>query len=112
MSGSSRSRRDVCSAKDAGFIEFSGLPGSIKTGCQATPAYKSCYCKSHKHFARDSQQLTGKEDEDCRELDAPIGPVLRSAQKYQEPGERIVELILEKKATRRQTYYKVRYYST
>lgn len=59
-----KNRRDVCFAKDAGYIAFSGLPGTIKTGCQATPAYKSRYCEDHKHFACDSQQLTGKEDED------------------------------------------------
>lgn len=97
----------MCFTKDAGYIELSGLPGTIKTGCQATPAYKSRYCEDHKCFACDSQQLTGKEDEDCGKLDAPIGPVLRSALKKQEPGEGTVEKILEKKATRRQTYYKV-----
>ena len=29
-----KNRRDVCYAKDAGFIGFEGLAGSIKTGCQ------------------------------------------------------------------------------
>ena len=101
-----KNRRDVCYAKDAGFIQFSGLPGSIKSGCHSTPAYKSRYCDDHLHFACDSRDLTCKEDKDSGELDAPIGPVLRSAQK-QVHGESIVEIIVAKKVTRQQTYYKV-----
>ena len=102
-----KNRRDVCYAKDAGFVEFDGLSGSIKTGCQATPAYKSRYCDHHKQFACDTQQVTGTEEEDSRDLDAPIGPIVRSIRKDQQPGENIVELILAKKQTRQQTYYKV-----
>lgn len=103
-----KNRRDVCYAKDAGYIEFNDLPGSIKSGCQATPAYKSRYCENHVNFACDSQQLTGQEAEDGKGLDAPIGPVLRSAQKQQkQPGESIVKSILAKKCTRQRTYYKV-----
>ena len=39
--------REVCFAVDAGFTEFTNLPGLIKTGCPNTPAYKSRYCASH-----------------------------------------------------------------
>ena len=42
-----KNRRDVCLAKDAGFIQYPGLPGRIKTGCMATPAFKSRYCTQH-----------------------------------------------------------------
>ena len=108
LDGNMKNRRDVCYAKDAGYIQFHGLPVYIKSDCQATPAYKSHYCENHINFACDSQQLTGKEEEDERHLDAPIGPVLRSAQKQQKnPGECIVKSILVKKSTRQQTYYKV-----
>lgn len=102
-----KNRRDVCYAKDAGYVDFEGLSGSIKSGCQATPAYKSRYCDRHKHLACDTQQLRGTEDEDGSDLDAPIGPLVRSKQKQKQPGESIVELILAKKQTRQQTYYKV-----
>ena len=44
MDGNMKNRRDVCYAKDAGFIQFDGLSGLIKTGCSATPAYKSRFC--------------------------------------------------------------------
>ena len=43
---------------------------------------------------------------DACDLDGPVGSTLRSAQRNQEPGEDIVEIILAK-VTRRQTYYKV-----
>ncbi len=108
VDGNMKNRRDVCYAKDAGHVEFENLSGSIKTGCQATPAYKSRYCDQHKHFACDSRYLTGTEAEDSGNLDAPIGTVMRSTQTQKLPGESIVELILAKKVTRRQTYYKVR----
>ena len=43
-----KNRRDICLAKDAGTISYPGLPGHIKTGCVASPAYKSRYCQNHK----------------------------------------------------------------
>ena len=39
--------REICFAKDAGMVSYPGLPGQIKTGCTASPAYKSRYCKNH-----------------------------------------------------------------
>ena len=60
----------MCYAKDADYIEFSGLPGSIKSGCHATPAYKSRYCSDHLHLACDSRELTGDEDGDDGQLDS------------------------------------------
>ena len=44
---------------------------------------------------------------DASVLDGPIGSTLQSAQRNEEPGEYIIEIILAKKVTRRQTYYKV-----
>lgn len=46
--------------------------------------------------------------DDAKELDAPIGPVTRSKRSKKEQGESIVEAIVEKRETRRQTYYKVK----
>ena len=99
LDGNMKNRRYVCYAKDTGYIEFDGLPGYIKSGCQATPAYKSRYCEDHINFACDSQQLSGKEAEDGGELDAPIGPVLRSARsQHKDPGESIIKSIVAKKS--------------
>ena len=47
LDGNMKNRRDICFAKDAGSISYPGLPGHIKTGCVASPAYKSRYCQNH-----------------------------------------------------------------
>lgn len=98
-----KNRRDVCYAKDAGFIEFNGLSGSIKTGCAATPAFKSRYCSVHENQA--CHLLYSEEvDED---MDTPTGPTLRSGRLKKCDGELVAEMILAKKITRKQTYYQV-----
>ena len=47
LDGNTKNRRDVCNAKDAGYISYPGLPGHIKTGCTASPAFKSRFCSEH-----------------------------------------------------------------
>lgn len=42
-----KNRQDICYAKDAGFVQFPGLPGQIETGCVASPAFKSRFCTKH-----------------------------------------------------------------
>ena len=42
-----KNRRHVCNARDAGYNEYPGLPGKVKTGCMMTPEYKSRYCNQH-----------------------------------------------------------------
>ena len=108
LDGNMKNRRDICYAKDAGFIEFEGLPGAITTGCQASPAYKSRYCDQHKPLICDSCEY--ELDEESSELDAPVGPILRSARKHQQLGESVVQTIVAKKKTRKQTYYTVSYF--
>ena len=48
LDGNMKNQRDVCLAKDAGYISYPGLPGRIKTGCMATPGFKSRFCLQHK----------------------------------------------------------------
>ena len=103
LDGNMKNRRDICFAKDAGFIEFEGLPGSINTGCHASPAYKSRYCDKHMSLVCDSCHF---EEDDTTELDAPVGPILRASQKHK-LGESVILKIVTKKQTRKQTYYKV-----
>ena len=102
-----KNHRDVCYAKDAGFIEFEGLEGSIKTGCAATPKYKSLYCEQHENQACNllySDEIVPEEN-----LGVQTGPEQRSKSNTtrKEKGSMIAELILGKKATRTQTYYQV-----
>ena len=95
-------RRDVCYAKDAGFIQFDGLPGLIKTGCTSTPAFKSHYCS---HNIHQVCELKGSEDIGDDEMDKPIS---RSHSSKQSTESAVAEMILAKKATRKQIYYQVR----
>ena len=103
LDGNMKNRRDVCYAKDAGFIQFEGLSGSIKSGCPETPDFKSRYCSQHKCQACDLQNREEVDDE----LGVPSGPTLRSHQKKQSAGNPIAEMIIAKKTTRKQTYYQV-----
>lgn len=107
LDGNMKNYRDVCFAKDAGFIEFEGLKGSIKTGCSASPDYKSRYCVNHKNHACDL--LSSEQMEPDEEFDDISGPSLRSSSARAEPGNLVAELILTKKETRRQIYYQVLY---
>ena len=103
LDGNMKNKRDVCYAKDAGFIEFDGLSGSIKTGCPATPGFKSRYCTRHNNHACT---LLSSKDVD-EELDISTGPALRSQQSKHTPGDPVAEMILARKTTRKQTYYQV-----
>lgn len=47
LDGNQKNRRDVCAATHAGEIEYEGLPGSIQSGCQLSPMYRSKYCFHH-----------------------------------------------------------------
>ena len=101
MDGNMKNRRDTCSAKDAGFIQFAGLSGSIKTGCTATPAFKSRYCSEHMN-----QACTLLHSE---EADEDLGPTLRSRHPKISEKELVAEKILAKKTTKMQTYYQVQW---
>ena len=95
MDGNMKNRRDVCFAKDAGYIQFDGLSGSIKTGCPASPAFKSRYCLDHVNQACTLVQ--------SEEIDEDL------AADYHPNNDRevVAEMILAKKTTRKQTYYQV-----
>ena len=73
-----KNRRDVCYAKDAGFIQFDGFSGLIKTGCSATPAYKSHYCSNH---ANHSCTLSKPEDLD-EEIQLQMGSSVGASKIY------------------------------
>ena len=42
--GNCKNCRDVCKARDAGYMEYEGLDGVVKTGCMNTPKIGSRYC--------------------------------------------------------------------
>jgi hypothetical protein len=49
-----KNHRDVCAAQEAGYAEFNGLLGKVKTGCPNTPQLKSRYCPAHAPTAFNS----------------------------------------------------------
>ena len=81
IDGNMKNRHDVCAATEAGFIEYEGLPGVIKTGCQLSPGYQSKYC--YHHAPRVTRAGNNDTEED------------------------IIKLITGKKTTRNGTYYQV-----
>jgi hypothetical protein len=86
LDGNMKNHRDVCAAKEAGFAEYDGLPGKVKTGCTETPQLQSRYCAAHMPTAYTSS--TGGECSTPTGLDQ-------------------VAFILERKNTRQNTLYKV-----
>ena len=87
IDGNMKNRRDVCMAKNVGFVEYSGLPGHVKSGCTSSPSYKSRYCLEHK--SHTCNPLPGGDESGV--------------------SDQVVEMILEKKITRNNTFYKVSY---
>lgn len=59
LDGNMKNRRDICSARDAGWINYPGLPKVI-TGCMASPSYKSRFCKEHHVRSCVFTDTTGK----------------------------------------------------
>ena len=101
MDGNMKNRRDVCYAKDAGFIQFDGLSGLIKTGCSATPAYKSRYCSNHANHSCTLSKPEDLDDEIRLQMGSSVGACKITS------SELIAEMILAKKTTRKQCYYQV-----
>ena len=86
IDGNMKNRRDICAATEAGYVEYSGLPGAIKTGCQETPAFLSKFCYEH----------------------APrVGKKLSEVKDPSDVEENVVAFITNKKETRSGLYYQV-----
>ena len=82
IDGNMKNHRSVCAANEAGYIQYDGLPGRVKTGCTNTPEQKHRFCSLHRPRVPNSNDQN------------------KSA---------VIESVLEKKTTRSITYYKVRY---
>lgn len=82
VDGNMKNHCSVCAATEAGYVQYAGLHGTVKTGCTNTPCQKSRFCKLHKPRA-----LSGE----------------------REKPHSVIEMILEKRTTRNQTLYKVNF---
>ena len=92
LDGNMKNRRDVCMAREAGYTVYENLPGVIKTGCLNSPEPNARHCRVHRVRA-------------CNP--ASSIPMDEAAPKVTDSGEQVVEMILEKKVTRKAIYYKV-----
>ena len=72
IDGNMKNHRDVCCASCAGFAEYKGLVGRVRTGCPNTPAYKSSYCGVHKPVIATSHS----DNEGDASREEPIGFVV------------------------------------
>lgn len=92
LDGNMKNRRDVCMAHDAGYTTYEGLPGVLKTRCMNSPELRARHCTLHR--VRACNPYTGvDEDEDAPECS--------------ESRDKVVEMILDKKTTRKANYYQV-----
>ena len=87
-----KNHRDVCAAKEAGYAEFEGLTGKVKTGCTNIPQLMSHYCRKHIHIT--FTPLSNVEEFKLRTSFTKIGATCA--------------LIVSKKCTRQGTLYEVR----
>ena len=92
-----KNHRDVCLAHEAGYAEFSGLPGKVKTGCPNTPQPKSRYCSAHTPTAFKPQ---GGIDSVGTETDPAIHSIPSKDDEQ-------LAFITAKKVTRQSTFYQV-----
>lgn len=86
IDGNMKNRRDICGTTEAGFVEYEGLLGAIKTGCQLSLGYQSRYCYHH----------------------APRVSTIENVIKESDLNEGVVKFIIVQKQTRNDTYYQVR----
>ena len=89
VDGNMKNRRNVCAATEAGYLEYDGLEGKIKTGCPMTPLQTSRYCYHH------ATRASKPEVQDKIQSTVTIGE------------EGIVKVIMSKKETRGAVYYQV-----
>lgn len=92
-----KNHREVCAAQEAGYAEFDGLPGKVKTGCPNTPQLKSRYCPSHTPTA-----FTPHSEDQPTSASSQPKPI----------EEHQIAYIVGKKTTRKSTFYQVHHKPT
>ena len=97
LDGNMKNNREVCYAIDAGYAEFVGLPGKIKTGCPNTPAFKSRYCSVHTPYVT-LREVDGSDTQEpsTSSINAP----------------KLAGIITNKRVTRTSVLYEVYFYCT
>ena len=96
IDGNMKNHRYVCCATYAGYAEFEGLNGKIRTGCPNTPAFKSSFCGVHAPTVAVCQSLLDDEI-------VPEDTQMSASSSEKQP----VGLIIDKRVTRNSILYKV-----
>lgn len=94
--GNCKNCRDVCKARDAGYMTYEELEGVVKTGCMNTPKLRSRFCELHAENVAVPQNLN-PEVEGIE--------VTQDTQQCCEEG--VVAMIVGKRRTRGGLYYQV-----
>ena len=93
IDGNMKNNRDVCFATNAGYVEYKGLPGRVRTGCPNSPQYMSRYCSLRDPIVAIPQKI-------IQDGDDPNPPVSTTEEDQ-------VGLIINKRVTRSSTLYEV-----
>ena len=93
--GNCKNYRDVCKARDAGYVEYEGLEGVVKTGCMNTPKLQSRFCELHAENVAVPQRL---------DSDSEAGITQDTSQDAEEG---VVAMIMAKRSTRSGVSYQV-----
>ena len=93
LDGNMKNHRAVCSATHAGYIEYKGLPGRVRSGCQNSPAFDSSFCVVHKPVLAVPQRIHIEGEDNIVDV----------TKTEEEP----VGIIMNKRTTRSSTLYQV-----
>ena len=98
LDSNTKNHRFVCCATHAGYAEFEGLQGRIRTGCPNTPALTSSSCSVHAPTVAVHCDILGEDNKDTGEDSQKLAS---------NSEEHPVGLITEKRTTQNATLYKV-----
>ena len=62
VDGNMKNHRQVCFATKAGYVDYRGLPGRVRTGCPNSPDYQSAFCHIHKPAVAMRQNIGDGDD--------------------------------------------------
>ena len=93
LDGNCKNYRDVCKACDAGYVEYEGLEGVVKTGCMNSPKSGSRFCELHIENIAIPQQLDPEEE--------------ITSSMTNDVEDSVIATVVGKRSIRNATYYQV-----
>ncbi len=90
IDGNMKNNWEVCLATMAGYAEYKGLPGRVRTGCPNSPEYKSPFCCIHK------PTVAVRQDTPLEDTPSSSGAAIQNTTPEEEP----IGYIVSKRVTR------------